>query len=291
MPTRSSYTSLSQQAALLRDCGRADLHVHSTHSDGQFSPQEVISRAKQAGLIAVAITDHDTLSGYVAAKAATMGMELIAGVEITAVYEERELHLLGYFVGTDHDGLDRTLAHIRFHRSARFEAMADRLRQAGLAIEHGALHALLDSGATLSRRHMAQLLVNSKQAGSLFDAFSRFLNASEIQQLPKYRVPVGDAIELVKSAGGVSSWAHPPTDATIEQMRELQSFGLDAVECEYPWSRPSRGKKLRGMAAELGLAITGGSDCHGPQPNCRTIGAKGIRRNELERIRLSVGCG
>jgi 3',5'-nucleoside bisphosphate phosphatase len=248
----------------------------------------VIRRSKEAGLFAVAITDHDTLSGYVAAKAEAVGIELIAGVEITAEFENRELHLLGYFVCPDHSDLDRALASVRFHRSGRFEAMASCLRQAGLTIDDGALRTLLDSGATLGRRHLAQLLVGSKQAGSLFDAFSRYLNVPRIQQLPKYRLPVADAIELVKAAGGVTSWAHPPSDAGIEDLRLLQAIGLDAVESEYPWSRPSRGKKLRGMAAELGLDITGGSDCHGPQPNCRVIGAKGIRRNDLEKIRLCV---
>ena len=289
MPSRSPFTHLCQQTARVHDRDRADLHVHTFHSDGLFSPEEVVARAERAGLIAVAITDHDTLSGCVLAQAMARAVEIVAGVEITTEFEGRELHLLGYFVRADHAELSQALAEVRLQRSERFEAMASQLRGMGLAVDEASVAKLRGSGATLGRRHLAQMLVDSKQVGSLFAAFSRFINAPEIQQLPKYRLPVGVAIELVRDAGGVSSWAHPSTETTIEQMGRLQALGLKAVECEYPWAKPSHGRKLRTMASELGLAVTGGSDCHGQQPNCRAIGVKGINRAELAALRSLCG--
>jgi predicted metal-dependent phosphoesterase TrpH len=281
----SSFTRLCQLVAGLADSGRADLHVHTTHSDGLFTPEEVVERARRAGLVAVAITDHDTLSGVAVARAVARGIEVITGVEITAEYQGRELHLLGYFVRPDNAGLSAALAAVRRQRGERFELIAGRLRGAGLSVEEEAIRAWRAGGATLGRRHLARMLVESRQAGSLFDAFSRHLNTPEIQAVPKLRLPVAAAITLVKDAGGVSSWAHPPSDVTEEQLRELRAFGLGAVEAEYPWPKPAHGKRLRELAREIGLTVTGGSDCHGPQPNSRAVGAKGVSRSELDRIR------
>ncbi|MCE9533458.1 MAG: PHP domain-containing protein, partial [Planctomycetes bacterium] len=271
--------------ATVQDRGKADLHVHSTHSDGMFSPAEIIDRAKQAKLSAIAITDHDTIQGFLAARDLAQGIELVPGVEITTAFHDREFHLLAYFFDPEDSAFTDVLNQICVQRSERFEAIIGRLRGVGLSIEAEAVRDLQASGTALGRRHLARLLIESRQARSYYDAFSRFLNAPDIQRLPKVRIPVADAIELVRGAGGVTSWAHPPADASIEQMRELQSLGLNAVECEYPYSKGSHGRKLRQMAGEVGLEITGGSDCHGPQPNNRAIGARGISRVELDRLR------
>ncbi len=287
MPSKAPFTRMCQAVSTLRGQGKADLHVHTTASDGLFSPQEVIALARQAaGLSAVAITDHDTLAGYYAVKDA-IGIEIIPGVEVSAEFQGRDLHLLGYFVDPEHGDLSAALKLICGQRRERFEAVAGRLRSGGASIDDKALHDLREGSSSLGRRHLARLLVESKQAGNFFDAFSRFLNKPEIAELPKARLPVAEVIELVRAAGGISSWAHPPADATIVQMRELQALGLTAVESEYPFAKASHGRKLRAMAEELGLAITGGSDCHGPKPNNRAIGVKGISQVELESIRSS----
>jgi 3',5'-nucleoside bisphosphate phosphatase len=285
MPSKAPFTRMCQAMSALRERGTADLHVHSTASDGLFSPQEVVAIARRAGLSAVAITDHDTLDGYLAVKE-TLGIEIIAGVEISAEFEGRDLHLLGYLVDPDHADLSTALEQLRGQRRERFDAAAGRLRRAGASIEDSALRQLRDGGSTLGRRHLARLLIESKQAGSFFEAFARFLNKPEIMELPKARLPVAKVIELVRAAGGVASWAHPASNSTIEQMRHLRSFGLMAVECEYPFAKASHGRRLRAMAEELGLAITGGSDCHGPKPNNRAIGVKGISWSELNRMKM-----
>ena len=289
MPSRSPYTALCRQAALARGNGKADLHVHSTFSDGLFTVEEVIVRAGAAGLKAVAITDHDTLGGYKAARAVAEGRagpELIAGVEMTTSHRDREIHLLGYFIRPDDGDLCAVLEELSARRSERFEVIVERLRGIGLSIDKEVFASRRVGGGSLGRRHIAQMLVDSKQASNLHVAFARYLNTDEIQQVPKCRMPIEQAIDLIRAAGGVSSWAHPSTEATIEQMRELQSFGLNAVECEYPMQKLAHGRKLREMAKELGLAVTGGSDCHGPLPLKRSIGSHRIDDGELDRIRM-----
>ena len=286
MPGRSPFTRLCQLASRPADRGRADLHIHSTFSDGAFSPNEIVERARQASLFAIAITDHDTLAAIEPARtAAGATIEIIPGVEITAEFQGREIHLLGYFVRADHADLNQALDALRNQRSERFDAMTERLRHNGLSIDGGAVDSLRTRGGTLGRRHLAQLLIDGKQVRSLHEAFIHHLCKPEIMTLPKLRLPVADAIELVRAAGGVSSWAHPPEDTIEEQLRELQGLGLKAVECEYPWARPSHGRKLRAIAEAVGLAVTGGSDCHGPKPNNRAIGVRGISRGELDRIK------
>ena len=289
MPAGSPFTLLCQQLAVHQDRGRADLHLHSIYSDGLFTPPEIVQRAMHAGLFAIALTDHDTLSGHEptlqAARAAGSTLEVIPGVEITCEYAGRELHLLAYFVRPTDAALCVALEYLRQKRFERYHALAERLRGRGLSIEDAAIQSGTVNGGTLGRRHLAQLLVETRQVRTTFEAFSRYLCDPELTALPKGRLAVAEAITLVKNAGGISSWAHPPSDVTMEQIRDLQAVGLDAVEAVYPWAKPSHGRRLRAIAEELGLGVTGGSDCHGPQPNHRAIGSRTINRLELDLLR------
>jgi len=286
MPAGSPFTRLCQLASRPPNVDKIDLHTHSTFSDGEFTPEEVVERARRGGLAGVAITDHDTLLGFERAKAAAgSAIEIIAGVEITTEFQGRELHLLGYFVDPQFPPLHDALASLRLARRTRFESMLERVQRAGLSIPEQAVDQIRQGETALGRRHLARLLVDHGHARTLYDAFERFLNAANVGSIPKGRLPVAEAIALVRAAGGVSSWAHPPSGADREQARELQSYGLNALECDYPWARRSHGHKLRALAADLDLAITGGSDCHGPQPNNRAIGVRGVDRRELAKIK------
>lgn len=207
MPTGSPFTRLCQLTNTISDCGLADLHVHSTASDGLFTPSEVATHARQAGLAAVAITDHDTLEGYLSVRESVPGTELIAGVELTTEYQGRELHLLGYFVNPEHPALSTTLCHMQVKRRERFDFIIERLGASGLSFDNGTLQRIRTGSHSLGRRHVAELLVQSKQAGSNFDAFTRLLMTPEILEAPKVRLPVAEAIALVRTAGGVSSGA------------------------------------------------------------------------------------
>src|SRR5262249_20771173 len=265
--------------------GRADLHVHTTCSDGVYRPAQIVELARRAGLAAVAITDHDTLAGIdLARQAAAANVEVIAGVEITAEHHDRELHLLGYFISVDSAQLRAALARLHERRAERFREMADRLRALGIELDREAIDALLP-GATLGRRHLAELLVRAGKAANIRDAFQRWLGDRGRANMPKARLPVAQAIALVRQAGGVASWAHPSYDATIESLRELRDVGLQAVEVDYPNCRHSRTAILRAWAKELGLAVTGGSDCHGPEQPARGLGSCSVTAGELAALR------
>jgi predicted metal-dependent phosphoesterase TrpH len=135
---------------------------------------------------------------------------------------------------------------------------------------------------TLGRRHVAERLVRSGQVATVAEAFARYLKDGSPAAVPKWRLPVAEAISLVRGAGGVASWAHPAATAPFEQFAELRRLGLAALEAAYPEIRGSRNRRLREYAARLGMAVSGGSDCHGPGP--RDVGSCTISGEELQRL-------
>jgi predicted metal-dependent phosphoesterase TrpH len=137
----------------------------------------------------------------------------------------------------------------------------------------------------LGRRNLDNALVRAQRVGSVREAFARYLGDGGRVAVPKARLKVADAIVLVQGAGGVAAWAHPSYDGLQTGLAELQRLGLDAIEAEYPTRRASQVKSARALALSLGLAVTGGSDCHGPEPLTRALGRCGVTSEELERLR------
>jgi predicted metal-dependent phosphoesterase TrpH len=279
------FTALCQGLAELKAPSRADLHVHTTESDGVYTPAQVVDLARRVGLAAVAITDHDALAGAALARATPKsGLEIINGVEVTAENQDREVHLLGYFVRDDDVPLNTALAQLRFSRRERFHAMANKLRGCGAAIREEALVAA-DGGGSLGRRNLAELLYAGGRVGSVREAFDRYLGDGGPADLPKERLPIDRAIALVRAAGGVTSLAHPRATLELSDLKQLRDRGLQALEVEYPTHRANRVRELREWAASLDMAITGGSDCHGPEPLYRGIGCRSITIDELDSLR------
>jgi predicted metal-dependent phosphoesterase TrpH len=285
MPARQPFTALCRLVSRSPAAGRADLHLHTTHSDGLYTPAQVVELARRCGLSAIALTDHDTLGGFPEAKAAAAGssLEVIPGAEITCEYRGKELHLLAYYVRPD-ASLTAALDRLCRHRAERFDDMVGRLRACGVSLDDEDFRGGATPGA-LGRRYLAELLVKARQVGSVREAFARYLKDNGRAAVPKLRLPVAEAIALVRGAGGVAGWAHPSYDCTREALAELRGFGLGAVETEYPTTRPSRSRELRGWARELGLAVTGGSDCHGPDQPRRAVGACGVSAADVEALR------
>lgn len=287
MPRFSPFTSLCQALARPPHSDRADLHVHSTASDGLYSPAEVVSLARRCGLAAVALTDHDTLAGLDEARAAAVesSLEVIAAVEISAEYDGREVHLLAYFVDPANEPLRAALQWLREGRVTRFHAMFDSLVAAGIPLRREDIPT--GPRDALGRPHLARLIVQAGRATSTREAIRAYLLDGSPHAVPKPRVQVAEALALVRGAGGVVSLAHPGHATTRELLAEFQRLGLVAVETEYPDMKGSRARQLRAWASELGLATTGGSDCHGPGK--RAIGAHSISRAELEALRHRAG--
>jgi predicted metal-dependent phosphoesterase TrpH len=282
VPRHSPFTRLCTDLAALDRPRRADLHVHTTASDGEFTPQQVVALARQANLTAVAITDHDTLAAIPEASEAAGGhIEVIPAVEITATFAGREVHLLGYFVNIHHAELNAALARLCDRRRDRFRDFVAKLAEQGRAIPADRAQLVEEATASLGRRHVAGLLVACGFAHHRTEAFHRFLGPLAGTVLPKELLPVEEAVALVHAAGGVASLAHPHPDLTDADFATLAGFGLDAIEAVYPWGRNSPESRLREVAARFGFAITGGSDCHGPTPTHRRIGSHAITADEL----------
>jgi hypothetical protein len=284
LSTRSPWPARDERA------GAADLHVHTTHSDGVCSPCEVVIAAANVGLSALAITDHDTLSALAVARpeAARLGLELVEGIELTAEFQGREVHLLGHFVRDDDPALCAAVSALRTARAGRVRAMADRLADLGLSVDLDAL-ARAFPRATLGRRHLADWLVRTRQVTSPRVAFARFLGDDGPAQVAKPRLPWAEAIALVRGAGGVAGLAHPPYDLREEALRTLADGGLKALEVAGPATTARLGRRWRDWADRLGLVPIAGSDFHAHDRPGRWIGSTTTPGPDLERLRRAAG--
>ena len=264
----------------------ADLHVHTTHSDGGCSPGEVVRAAANVGLSGLAITDHDTLSALAVARpeAARLGVELIPGIELTAGRDGRELHILGHFVRDDDPALVAATAALREARAGRIAAMASRLAGIGLDVDLDALRATFPR-ATIGRKHLADWLVRTGQVAGHREAFARYLGDDGPAHVDKPRVPWDRAIALIRGAGGVAGLAHPPYDLRSSILGELADAGLGAIEVDGPGIAARLGRRWRDWADDLGLAPIAGSDFHAPDRPGRWVGAITTPGADLERLR------
>ena len=239
----------------------ADLHVHTTHSDGSCSPCEVVIAAAQVGLAAIAITDHDAVTALAVARpeAERLGVELVPGVELTCEYLEREVHLLGYYFRDDDPDLLAAVARLRASRAERLTAMAAALEGLGLIVDVEAVRRCFPRAA-LGRRHLAEYLYRTKQSPSVREAFDRWLADGRPACVEKLRLDAFEAIALVGKAGGVVSWAHPPYNTKLESLQALADAGLVGMEVTGPGIQNRVGRRFRDWAATLDLVPTAGSE-------------------------------
>lgn len=264
-----------------------DLHVHTTHSDGSLAPGDVVRAARAVGLRGLAITDHDSLSAIAVARpeADRLGVELIPGVELTVSHENREFHLLAYFVDDADPALVEALRAARDGAGARIARLIEGLeRHFGLRIDPDALRRA-HPRARLGRRHLADWLVRTGQAPSRAEVFARYLGDESPLDASKPGLPRDRAIALARDAGGATALAHPPPDLGARQLDDWKSAGLDAVETESPGASKPRRARLRDLAARLGLIPVGGTDFHAPDGPGRWIGAIRAPGDAVERLR------
>jgi predicted metal-dependent phosphoesterase TrpH len=285
-PKAIKAVAANQSSRHSRAPGAADLHVHTTHSDGACSPCEVVVAAARVGLGALAITDHDTVSALEIARpeAAWWGIELIPGVELTSEYEGRELHILGYFI-RDHDAaLVEAMAFLRCGRSQRLRNMVALLRALGFSIDEQALRRAFPR-AVLGRRHVAEFLAGTGQVVSLREAFLQYLGDGRPACVDKSRLEAARAISLIEAAGGVSALAHPPATLRESTLCTLVELGLRAIEVDGPGFSRSLSRRIQAQALRLGLIGIAGSDFHASDRPGRWVGAITTDCDQLECLR------
>jgi predicted metal-dependent phosphoesterase TrpH len=248
-----------------------DLHAHTTASDGSLSPSELVSLAREIGLSALGITDHDTIGGWNEAfeAGARRGIEIVPGVELSVSYEGGRFHLLGYYIDPD-SALIQTLGRIQAARADRNGEILDNLRALGLPLEEAFVRSFSGSpDGQLGRPHFAQAMVARGYVSSTQEAFDLYLADGKPAYATKAVLTPRDAIEGIRAAGGVSVWAHPPLnrhfslDELGQKARQWRAWGLDGLETFYSKYTPRENAWARAVCSELDLIESGGSDFHG----------------------------
>ena len=261
-----------------------DLHIHTNASDGTDSPARVVEKARELGLAAIAITDHDTIAGVEEAQARgrELGVEVVSGVELAVDYYGRELHLLGYFVPKNAPGLERLLAEAAEQRAERNGRIIALLRQAGYPIS---LEELQQSfpGQSLGRPHICTLLVRKGVIPSVQEGFKTLVGAGKPYYVPRKRFSLGTAAAALREAGAVSSLAHPYKYGCEGMqmnalMQNVRCCGVAHLEAFYSDYDEEQTQELRDTAREWGMDVTGGSDYHGENRGVQLcVGRGGLR--------------
>lgn len=243
---------------------RADLHTHSNHSDGSFTPQEIIQRASQFGLKAISITDHDNISAIPVATSVCReyNIEFIPGVEISAQYKKYEIHLLGYFFDYENKKLNEYINFFQQHRKKRAKKIIQKLWQLGIKIELDAVIKRALPGS-VGRPHIATEMFEQDYVQSYEEAFRRYLGDFCPCFEPKYKLSPAEAIQLICQAGGVSFIAHPGSEINDHCILEFMKMGLNGIETVHPRHTAHQAAYFRSLVNKHDLLACGGSDCHG----------------------------
>lgn len=263
---------------------RIDLHTHSLCSDGAQTPTDVVRTAAEAGLAAIALSDHDCIDGVQEAMDAgkALGVEVIPAVELSA-QSDTELHILGYFVDIRNKKLQDMMAYALQVRDERQEEVCRKLNEQGFDITMDELREEAN-GKVLCRAHFAKIMVRKGYAESVKDAFNRYLSVGCYAYSNRQALTGPEAVSLIREAGGIAVAAHlhlikMPDDQLKEYLKSLIPYGLDGVEGYYTDYTPDMERRYRAMAEELGLVISGGTDYHGANKPHISVG-KG--KGELE---------
>ena len=263
----------------------ADLHLHTQFSDGTFTPEELVLYAQKSGLACIAVTDHDTVEGCAraAAACAAVRMEFIPGAELTAEYEDIEVHILGYFLETENQVLLSRIAQFQTVRQQRIHEMVAALNQLGVPLKAEAVFALANCKSP-GRPHVARALVKERLIGSLDEAFERFLKKGRPAWVPKTKMSALESVELIHQAGGLAVMAHPGLNRTDEIIPALVDAGLDGIECFHTKHSTVMSERYLEIAEKHRLLVTGGSDCHGFSKNKPLIGTVKLPYGHVEKL-------
>jgi predicted metal-dependent phosphoesterase TrpH len=243
-----------------------ELHCHTTFSDGTLTPTELVHAAVSAGVRALAITDHDTISGWdeAIATAKPYNLEIVPGVELSTVHRDRSLHILGFY--PDADKLCAPLSERLEGRKRRAHQMVANLEALGYPISLPEL----GEGIAPSRPHLARALVEAGHVQSTREAFDRLLGDDQPAYVDYDKFSISEGIALLRNCGAVPVWAHPYLfrgGEVEEVLEELLNAGLMGIEVYHPSHTPKERKNLEALCANYGLLMTGGSDYHGPSPD------------------------
>ena len=268
---------------------KIDLHTHTRYSDGHYTPEELIIKAKENGIDVISITDHDTVDGISEAIEAGKknGVEVIPGLEISSDIRDREVHLLAYFFDPLNKELEEYLKFFRAERIKRAVRIIEKLNALGLGLTIENVMEIAKNSA-VGRPHIAKAMVKSGLVSNYFEAFSKYIGNGCPAYERKVHVSPRSAFKIISDAGGLSFIAHPGNlPDTI--MVELIEAGLDGIEVVHPSHLPHQVKHYRGIVNEFFLLESGGSDFHGGERNdYANLGKYTVSHTKIEAMRKQI---
>ena len=257
-----------------------ELHCHTTCSDGTLTPSELVHAAVRAGVMALAITDHDTLSGWQEAvtTAQIHNLEIVQGVELSTVHNDRSLHILGFYPNAQQ--LSAPLSERLEGRKRRSQKMIAKLEALGYPISLPEL----GEGMAPGRPHLAKALVDAGHVKSMREAFDRLLGDDKPAYVHYEKFSISEGITLLRNCGAVPVWAHPYLfrGGEVEDvLKELLDAGLMGIEVYHPSHTPKETRNLEALCSQYGLLLTGGSDYHGPSPDGKSSSSSTLNMMHL----------
>lgn len=262
-----------------------DLHIHSTASDGQYSPGELVKMAKSQGITAIALTDHDTVAGLREAQEAAeqAGITFVPGIEISVKTEGvgGEFHILGYGIHPEHPVIQAMCSRFIALRSQREDKIFDFLAERGVSLTREQVECYAANGL-VARPHFARAMVKAGYVSTVREAFDRYLAIPEFDRIERPKPSPEEGIHSILDAGGIPVLAHPvqlglAEDALERLLRNLKKAGMKGVECYYSTHTPEQTRSFLSMAQKEGLIITGGSDFHGEKVKADIALGTGIK--------------
>ena len=264
----------------------ADLHLHTTFSDGFNSVEEVVKNAHRHRLKAISITDHETFEGVsnAVSEAKQYDIEVIPGIELSALTGDKEVHVLGYFIDYRDVALQKILNELKEKRKERLRNIVRNLMRQGIQIDFDDLMKFAGPG-TVGRLHLAHFLYRNKIVSNVYEAFDKYIGAGKPSYVKMDALTHQKAIELILNAGGIPVLAHPEADHLDDLIRSLISLGLKGLEVYHSKFTKKTSKSLLNIANKYDLLVTGGSDCHGEGKLTPLIGNVKLPYDYVEKLK------
>ncbi len=256
---------------------KIDLHIHTTYSDGVYSPEKVVDTAIEAGLDAIAITDHDNVLSYPIAKSylekiqpenSAKPLIIIPGIEINTIYKSYEIHILGYFMDMENANFQKA---IKVQQTARIKQTKEIIKllakKEGIKIDIEDIKKTVAPGGSIGRPHLAKAISATGGTGSVIDAYNKYINNDSPVYVQRKTISPHEAVETIYDAGGIPVFAHPyDVDIAEELIKDLMNYGLRGIEAYHRKHSPAMVEYFSTLAEKYGLIMTGGSDFHSPHP-------------------------
>lgn len=251
---------------------KADFHVHTNYSDGVFSPEKIVDTALEAGLEAIALTDHDNILSYDVAQnyLQSIGkqeqLEIIQGIEVNTLYKNYEVHILGYFMNPENEDFKTLIKNQQDARVKQTLEIIDLLdKKEGIKISFDSILAQVAEGGSIGRPHIAKAITSAGGTPSVIEAYNKYINDNSPVYVQRKTVSPQDAVEIIYDAGGIPVIAHPhDIDIAESLIKDLMTYGLRGIEAYHRKHSPAVVEYFSSMAEKFGLIVTGGSDFHAP---------------------------